>query len=212
MKRIPATYGLVLCEGSDDCAVFTEIAQTRNAENLEFEDLSGKSGLVARLKQIQAKPDFTKGAIRRLLITRDADESWAAAWQSLRDACQKVFDLEITEPAKWGRLNADCEVALWIAPGNQKNGMIETLCLEALKDTSNPNFECLDQFAECLRKHHDGTLHEKEKFAIWSLIAQDKSLPRQRLTLRRAIKHLHIDWKHPSFDQLSGLLAETADG
>ena len=208
MSQRGGRYGLVLCEGTDDCAVFGKIANAAGAEDLVFKDLGGKNKLTARLQQVRSSPDFTRGAIGRLLITRDADEPWEAAWQSLREATKMVFDVEVIEPSTWAMLDNDCELALWIAPGGRKEGMIETLCLKALNEGTSNRFACLDQFAGCLHEQEGGTLHEKEKFAIWSLIAQEKEQPRQRLSLSRAIKNIPIDWKHPVFDELSGLLQQ----
>jgi len=204
-------HGMVLCEGKDDCAVFERIAEAKNATGLVFKDLGGKSDVTTRLKQIQASPDFTRGAIRRLLITRDADNSWEAAWQSLRDSTERVFGVSMTESGQWTKLNENCEVALWVAPGDQKVGMIETLCLEVLREQNPENFACLDQFAECLHQKEGGTLHEKEKFAILSLIAQEKEQPRQRLSVRRAIEHIPINWNHPEFNELASLIHEAAE-
>lgn len=63
---------------------------------------------------------------------------------------------------------------------------------------------------EDIERNHGGTLHEKERFAIWSIAAQEKSTPRQRLSIPRAIEHLSIDWSSPAFDELREILRSTA--
>ena len=168
MSRLLEPYGMVLCEGKDDSAVLSAIASSRGINDLVFKEMKGTGNLVARLSQIQASPEFTRGTVRRLLITRDADDSWDAAWQSLRDSTQSVFGISFAEPGDWVQLGENCEIALWVAPGSGRTGMIETLCLEVLREEEPDSFECLDQFADCLLQKHSGTLHEKEKFAILS--------------------------------------------
>lgn len=69
----------------------------------------------------------------------------------------------------------------------------------------------LESFSKCIEDTHGGKLHEKERFAIWSIAAQDKSTPRQRLSIPRAIEHLSIDWHSPVFDELREILRSTAD-
>lgn len=210
MSHSSEKYGLILCEGKDDCAVFKKIAVAAGIRGLQFEPFRGKEKLPDRLKQQSRSPEFTRGQIHKILITRDADDSREAALRSLSDAIQRIFRLDLTETGEWLAMNNHCEIALWVLPGDQQNGMLETLCLQAVQEVSPADFECLDQFAACLNQHSEAELHEKEKFAIWSLIAQEKQLPRQRLSLPRAIKSIPIDWGNPVFRPISKLLAEAA--
>lgn len=210
MRRPVEKYGLVLGEGRDDCAVFQKVAETAELSGLKFEELGGKDYFVKRLKQLRLSPEFTRGQIQRILITRDADDSWEASLRSLSDAVERVFGPKIANTREWVAVNAHCEIALWIVPGDHQPGMLETLCLEVAKEAAPSDFECLDQFASCLEKQAQATLHEKEKFAIWSLVAQEKQLPRQRLSLSRAIANIPLDWKNPVFSDLTQLLSETS--
>lgn len=210
MKRPVEKYGLVLGEGHDDCAVFRKVAESAELSALKFKELGGKDNFAERLKQLRVSPEFTSGRIQRILITRDADDSWEAALRSLSDVVERVFGPKITSTREWVEANAHCEIALWIVPGDHQSGMLETLCLEVAKDAAPSDFECLDQFASCLEKHTQAVLHEKERFAIWSLLAQEKQLPRQRLSLPRAIAKIPLDWKHAVFRDLAQLLTETS--
>lgn len=212
MSRTSEKYGLVLCEGKEDCVVLQKIAEATGLDGLQFEPFGGKDKLPARLEQLSLSPEFTRGQIHKILITRDADGSWEAAFQSLKDAVQRIFGLELSQTGEWAALNGHCKIALWIIPGDDQTGMLETLCLQAAKDVSPSDFECLDQFATCLNQQSGAVLHAKEKFAIWSVVAQDKQLPRQRLSLLRAIERIPIDWTHSSFARLSDLLAEVSSG
>jgi hypothetical protein len=138
--------------------------------------------------------------------SREADDSWDAAWQATSEAIREVFDTNVQEPCVWQRVNNETEIAAWIAPGRDCSGMIETLCLQAVRSENSDTFFCLEQFAACLHERHAGDLHEKEKFAIWSIAAQVKDAPRQRLSIPRAISNLNIDWNSPVFAELAAVL------
>lgn len=210
MTRSSEKFGLVLCEGKDDCAVFKKIAEAADLRGLQYESFGGKDKLSDRLKQLSLSPEFTRGQIHKILITRDADDSWEAAFRSLSDAVQRTFKLEMSQPGDWFAVNGHSEIAAWVIPGEEQSGMLETLCLQTAQEVSPTNFDCLNQFAACLKEHSGAELHEKEKFAIWSLVAQEKQLPRQRLSIPRAIERIPIDWTNPVFDRISKLLAEAA--
>ncbi|MDQ8193660.1 hypothetical protein QEH59_04455 [Coraliomargarita sp. SDUM461004] len=210
MRRPIEKYGLILGEGRDDCVVFKKIAQAAGLSGLEFEELGGKDKFVQRLTQLSLSPEFTRGQINRILITRDADGSWEAALHSLSDAVARVFGHAITKTREWVSVNEHCEIALWIVPGDDQSGMLETLCLQAAKEATPSDFECLDQFAACLKQQTDAPLHEKEKFAIWSLVAQEKQLPRQRLSLPRAVVNIPLNWQDPLFSDLTELMSEAS--
>lgn len=210
MSQIAAKLTLVFCEGSDDKAVMRRIADAEGITGLQFQVYRGKDSLKAALLAKRTSRDFTSGAIRRILVTRDADDSWDAAWQAASEAIREVYQTNVQEPCVWQRVNDETEIAAWIAPRRDCSGMIETLCLEAARPENPDTFFCLEQFATCLQERHAGDLHEKEKFAIWSIAAQVKDAPRQRLSIPRAISNLNIDWRSPIFAELATILKETA--
>jgi len=70
-------------------------------------------------------------------------------------------------------------------------------------------FECLDPFVDCLGKLHEGTPHEKVRFALWTIIAQGRGA-QDRLSLERAINRIPFNWDDGSFAGLKELLVEIA--
>lgn len=206
MSQLKQKSCLILCEGKEDQRVFESLLENMNLRGISCENYQGKDQLRNRLHLLKSSPEFTSGAYQRILITRDADNNWDAAWQSASDAVQNVFGSKPTESAEWIRINENTELAVWICPGNQQTGMIETLCLNAAKSSDSDSFACLDQFIDCINSKHQATLHEKEKFAIWSIAAQDKSLPRQRVDMKNVLKKLPFDWNSSEFNPVREIL------
>lgn len=211
MSQIAERLALVFCEGDDDIAVMQKVARAEGVSGLHFESYRGKDKFKDALSVRKNSRDFTSGAIRRMLVTRDADDSWDAAWQATKDAVAEVFGANLQEPGGWQHVNGATEIAAWIAPGRDCSGMIETLCLKAARSKDSNTFYCLEQLAACLHERHAGDLHEKEKFAIWSIAAQVRDAPRQRLSIPRAISYLNIDWKSPVFAEIADALRATAE-
>ena len=208
----PAAPGLVLCEGKEDKLVIERLARESgiDAEAVTFESYDGESKLRGFLGALKAEGRFTSGELKRILVTRDADDNPPGMWTSLSRAVNEVFGLAISTPGEWQQTLGGPNLAAWLIPGEGSAGMIETLCMSAAKDRARDVFPCLDSFQACLKALRDGKdLHEKERFAYWTICGQDSD-PRKRLSLERAIDHLAIDWNHASFAGLKGMLGETA--
>lgn len=67
---------------------------------------------------------------------------------------------------------------------------------------------CFDEKAMARSIEHGD---DKERFAIWTMAAQAKETPRQRLSVKRAIAHLNLDWNHSLFDPLGDVLRSASD-
>ncbi len=210
MSQIPVQTCLVLCEGEEDQLVFQAVAQNLNLSGLEFEDYKGKDNLREKLKTLANTGLYTSGAIRRLLVTRDADDDWDSAFAAVAAGVRDFFGVEIQTTGEWVATSVGTEVGIWIAPGANKRGMLETLCLDAARDQDANSFQCLDQFTACVQKEYHCELHDKEQFAIWSIAVQSKTLPRQRMTLKRVLKNIPLPWDSVHFQELRQALSSVA--
>jgi hypothetical protein len=199
-------YGLVLCEGKEDLAVLKQIAQSSNLRGLKIEEYGGKSKLSDYLRLISKNSDFISGRIHRILVTRDADEAPEAAYQSACDGIDAHFGIKFSTQNVWLAVTQQCEIALWIAPGKGRTGMIESLCLDAAKSTTPSTFDCLDEYTGCLKNRHKIELHEKERFGIWTIAAQGTALGQRRLSFSDALQRIDFDWSDPVFSEIRELL------
>ena len=207
-SHVPKT--LVLCEGKEDRLVMQGLARHAGLlERLDFEDYGGESNLRAYLSSVKVRPEYAKGEYRKILVTRDADEDFNGAWQSVGDSIQHVFSQKVTEPGSWVQTDDGVQLSAWVIPGPGQSGMIETLCLDAARDDTPQMFDCLDPFMDCIGRFHDGTPHEKVRFALWTIIAQGKTA-RDRLSVELALKRIPISWENQAFHGLRKLLEEVA--
>jgi len=201
---------LILCEGPDDKRVVKCLLSEEGAEEVEVEAYHGKDNLRSKLDEVKNSPEYTRGEYVKILVTRDADDDWSTAWQSVKDALHDKFGVQLDDVNQWKPINEDTQVAAWIFPGKDQTGMIETLCLDVARENKPEAFECLDQYAECLEQNHEATLHEKQRFEIWTIAAQTSERPRRKLTFPRALKHLPFDWSHEKFSETRDVLSQVA--
>lgn len=199
---------LVLSEGREDSLVQAKLAEESGlTEGLTFEDYGGNTKLRDYLKNLKARAEFASGSFYRVLLTRDANGDYNAAWKSLSDAAKVCLGVELSDPGEWIQVPNGPEMAAWVIPGPGGTGMIESLCMSAAEATDPKPFECVNSFVECLEKLHGATPHEKVRFAVWTIAAQKKDA-RKRLSLERAIDHLPIDWGSKGFDPLRDVLRD----
>lgn len=213
MRNSSKKYGLILGEGKKDITVLQKITPENVLDQLNFEYYEGKNKLGLFLETTLKSPGYTSGRIQRILVTRDADENWESAWQSAREAVQGVFKVKVPEPGKWQQIENGPLIAIWVAPGNNKEGMIETLYLEAAKSSDTQAFECLETYIECLKTKDSIELHEKERFDIWTIVAQGEgpAKGRKRLSFDDVIGRLSLNWNSDVFSEIKTLLIQTSD-
>lgn len=197
---------LILCEGPDDRRVVECLLEEMKVEQVDVEAYEGKDNLRKKLDEIKNSPEFAQGVYTKILVTRDADDDWSSAWQSVRDAVQDKLGVQLGDVNHWAPVNEDTQVGAWIFPAKNQAGMIETLCLDVARETQPEAFECLDHYAECLHQKHNATLHEKQRFEIWTVAAQSFDAPRRRLSMKYLLKNLPFDWSHGKFSETRAVL------
>lgn len=204
MTRSP--IHLVLCEGTDDQRVMEGLATHSGfAEKLQFRSYAESGTLRSYLVTLSKSPDFVRGEIRSLLVTRDADDDFSGCWRSIQGAVRDAFGADLVSPGQWVEIPNGPKVAAWINPGPDQTGMLESLCLEAARDTHPEVFPCIDSFVECIGTAWGVPVHEKSRFHIWSIVAQGPG-PKDRLSLGRALEHLPPNWDSKAFDSLREML------
>lgn len=198
---------LVLCEGKEDLLAIQALAVHAGlAGKLVFEQYGGKDNLRNYLKLLKARPEYVRGEYSRILVTRDADTEFSHAWDALKGAVQDVFSVSVASPGDWCPLEDEPAIAAWIIPGPDQAGMmIETLCVESSRLRIPEVCSCLDSFIGCLSGIHGDPIHEKARFAIWTIAARGPEA-KDRMSLEYAIPNLPIDWDAAAFAPLRDLL------
>lgn len=205
----PRSKAIVLCEGKEDRLVFEKVAELAGLSGLKFEDYGGKDKLAPFLQSLKTRPDFVRREFEILAITRDADESYVSAWQSLSDTIIRTLNVKLAEPGTRAGIPSQfpndppSQVIAWIVPGRDKTGMIESLCLESV--SGQPEFECIESYFKCLaEKTGNADFHPKAKFHAW--IVSHTDFKDKDYKMEKAIKEDRFQWSHVAFDELRAFL------
>ena len=133
-------------------------------------------------------------------VTRDADESSASAFQSVRSLLMSSAGLDAPdEPmvATWGRPR----VSVFILPNCESAGMLETLCLSAVQD--DPATPCVEQYLQCLEETANMPSRNPDKARAHAFLA---SRARPELRVGEAAEAGHWQLDSPAFDPLKSFL------
>ena len=145
---------MLLVEGESDRRFFEALLGRLSAiETVQVEPYGGKSKLRNFLRLLQVSPDYQE--IDSIGITRDADQSSASAFQSIRSLLMSAGLDSPDEPivATRGRPR----VSVYIFPDCTNMGMLETLNLSAVQD--DPAMPCVEQYFQCLEE--GASMHSK---------------------------------------------------
>lgn len=202
---------LVLCEGKDDRIVLETLAGHLGlASRLTFESYDGRDNLRDYLRNLKSRPEFTRGRIRAVLVTRDADQDYQAAWRSVVGAVLDFLSVTLKNPGETAKDSDGRSVVAWVLPGLEQNGMLETMLLEAERERNIELFECLDAFVACHARVKGTSLHEKARFHLWTIAAQNPGA-QDRLRIENALQLLPPNWDAPQFRPVVDLLRHFAD-
>lgn len=195
---------LLLCEGQDEVKFFEAWIQEFHRTDIQVLSYDGKTKLGEALREVAKVSGFDK--LKRIVITRDADESAEAAKASMRGAVE-------------GSPLAQLNPALFVLPDNESPGSLETLWLNSLK--GQPFESCIDQFFECIQgkgwePSAAWSKNDKAKAQLW---IATKEVPNERFgiaawhgrreTEKEWMKDRWVDFNHEAFAKLKSFLVET---
>ena len=135
----------LLVEGKDAKVFFIEFLKALDISDIQVQDFGGVNELTGFLGQLRKNANFRK-MVTSLGIVRDAESDSIGAFQSVQTSLQKAslpVPSNLTIPT-----NTSLKVNIFILPGNNSPGMLETLLLQAV--SSDPAVNCIDSFIECI--------------------------------------------------------------
>ena len=189
---------VLLVEGKDEKRFFEVLLKSLGAvESIQTIPYGGKGNLKSFFHNLRVVPGFT--GLKSLGVTRDADCSSASAFQSvcrlLRnagfDAPDQVSDQTLGNP----------QVSVFIFPDYENAGMLETLCLSAVKD--DPAIPCVEQYFQCLAESANLPTKNPDKARAHVFLA---SRDRPELRVGEAAEAGHWQLDSPVFDPLKNFL------
>jgi hypothetical protein len=159
-------------------------------------DFKGTGDLRAYLKTLTATSDFVR-LVTSVGVVRDAENDAAAAHQAVADALTAVGLTATRKPP--------IQTSVFILPDNANPGMIETLCIEAVKNepTLANEYTCVEEFFACLGRRNV-PLPPSPKFA--KIVAQAFLATRQQVQLPPGIaaysQYGYWPWQNSAFQPL----------
>jgi hypothetical protein len=188
---------LLIGEGKEEVDFFTAFLSHLNISNIQVEQYGGKQGLSRYLQTLVVRPGDLD--IVSLGITRDADNSAQSAFQSV---CSSLNTALLPVPNKPGEIAGDNpQVSVMILPDGQKNGMLEDLCIDAVR--ADPVLQCVDEYLDCVYKTSGRKPKNIAKVRIHAWLSSQIE-PDKRLG--EAAKAGYLPWNSPGFDSLKQFL------
>ncbi len=145
-ERIECTK-VLLVEGRDEERLYTALVKDLALSDIQVICFGGVSRREPRrsIRGLKKLPGYHR--VQSLGIIRDADDNPKGVLQSLGDAL-RAEDLAAPDKAlTW--CGSRPRVGLFIQPGGERNGALESLCLEAVAD--DPAQKCVDALFGCVQ-------------------------------------------------------------
>lgn len=188
---------LLIGEGRDEEKFFSALVKHLGLiEQIQVSEYDGKDNLKGFLSALAG---FSN--LRRIGVTRDADNDYDAALASVNSAIRKA------------KLPDFIQVTSFIQPEPAKCGALETLVLQAVSST--PTWPCVEAFAICITGKitapFSATTRDKHRLQAWL-----STLSRPGLRLGEAAGAGYVPFDHPAFQPLTdfvkSLVSATEDG
>ena len=183
---------LLLGEGKEEVCFFRKLISETGLTGIQVEEYGGKSKLRDVLAGLPGWLGFD--VVNSIGITRDADDSFESAFQSVQTALRNAnFDA----PGQCGvRVGARLAVTVFILPDCSSQGMLETLCMKSVSE--RPAIDCVGKYLKCMRDH--GRIPDSfDKARVHAWLASEK---RPDLRLGEAAEKGYWPLSHSAFDGL----------
>ncbi len=136
---------ILAVEGKDEINFFKALFKFLNIKDIQLIDFGGKDNFCNRIGQIVKLDNFDN--VTHFGLVRDADNDFEGAYESIKNSLQKA-NLPIPNKNSKFSVKSTPKTGVFIMPGNNKTGMLESLCIETIENS--PEFECINEFINCL--------------------------------------------------------------
>jgi hypothetical protein len=159
----------IVCEGSADAAFLDELLRQRGLLDQTFyvREIEGIRQLERHLTALQGSTSRSK--LTHLAVVVDADLAPSNRFLGVRTALTSAqlpcprgpFVIEKNDPS----------VGVWLMPGNNSQGNLETLLADAALQNNASNKRCIDAFEQCMQNTGSWDVGKKSKMRISALVA-----------------------------------------
>ena len=139
---------VLLVEGTDEVNLVSALMNHHfgtAAASIQVVPGGGRTRFRERLNAIKTAGE--RVSLRALGVVRDADEDARAAWDSVHGAVNAVGLRPPREHAAFS--DEPPAVGIFIMPGGQAQGALETLCAQSVAET--PGGRCVERYLTCLQ-------------------------------------------------------------
>ncbi len=195
---------VLLVEGNDDRHFFQRLIERRQSSNIQVIEYGGTDLLGNFLANTLAVDPTFSELVKVVGVVRDADGDYQSAFDSvqgsLRRARLPVPNAPMTIAI--GSLDgADIQIAVYIMPDNGSSGDLESLCLEAVRDS--PATPCVDRYFDCLQLIGH-VPRQESKARLRAFLAANRDDP--TLLTGNALAAGVIPWDSPAFGDVHKFL------
>ena len=228
LPREGITYdgpNIVVCEGYSDTRFLKHLLDIRGIESFEIgcptqkqEGVlaGGRSGIAEYLTAIQVHRTRAKHGLTSLAVMLDADEVPGAAFDDATAWLTEVGFQAPQVPFEWTSTDDIPRTAVLVVPGSGldgtlKAGTLEHLLWEAVRQTDQNTFECVEAFALCLGGHEGWSSNKQAKLRIHATIAgRCRNDPASSLSRVWSNDPVLFPLDHALFDFIGNLFSEVA--
>ena len=188
----------LLVEGNDQRNFFEAFTNHLSITNVQIQNFGGVSQLSDFLEGFVGATGFRE-TVRSLGIVRDAETSAGGAFQSVQSALRNAA-LPVPDSLA-ERTDTNPAVTVLILPGDNRQGMLETLLCESFADTSVDH--CIDDFFECVESLPDASIERSDKARAHAYLT---TKPNPHFSVGVAAKNDYWDLNHSVFSTVRDFL------
>ncbi|NQE46720.1 hypothetical protein C5S31_11930 [ANME-1 cluster archaeon GoMg2] len=194
---------LLLVEGEDDKVFFEAFRDHLSLQDIQVEQLGGKTNWRRKVKLIKDREDFLKNVIS-LGLVRDADTSPSDAFKSVVDALREA---ELPLPSKsLESVGSNPKVTVLILPDENEEGELKDLYLKSVE--KDPAMPCVNAYFECLEQTELSLPSKLCKPKVQAFLA---SRQKEVIGIRRAAKVGYVPWEDNAFQKVKVFLKQISE-
>lgn len=148
----------LLVEGNDQRNFFEAFTRHLSISNVQIQNFGGVNELRDFLEGLVSATGFRE-TVQSIGIVRDAEMSARGAFQSVQSALSNAALPTPNRPAE--RTGTSPAITVLILPGDDRQGMLETLLCESFAAT--PVEDCIDDFFKCVESLPDMSINRPDK-------------------------------------------------
>lgn len=190
----------LLVEGNDQRNFFEAFVDHLSLADIQIQNFGGVDELGGFLRALVNAPGFQ--TVQSLGIVRDAETSAEGAFQSVQSSLERAQLPK--SPAN--RNDASPAVEVLILPGDNREGMLETLLCESFAAT--PVEACIDDFFKCVASLPDVSIEKSAKAHAHAYLT---TKPNPHFSVGVAAKKGYWNLDHSVFSTVQDFLRKIAE-